>query len=212
MEKIGLFGGTFDPVHAGHVQVACAAVEEMELDRVLMIPAVVPPHKEHHRIAPLEHRAEMIRLELADHDKIELSLVEADLPTPSYTIDTVKLFQEQYPPTTRFYFIIGADAFIDILSWKAYRELLDRVTLLVADRQGFDEELFRELQDKLHYSADGNRWRHCGGFNDIVFLNSSIKDVSSSFIRERLARREGRVDGISAAVQEYIEFNMLYCY
>lgn len=154
----------------------------------------------------------MIRQELSDHERIELSLVEADLPTPSYTIDTIRFFQEQYSAETQFFFIIGADAFLDILSWKAYRELLERVTLLVANRQGFKNRRFRELQEKLNYLADGNTWRHPGASNDIVFLRSSIIGVSSSSIRERLTQREERIDEISPVVREYIEKNKLYCH
>lgn len=210
MTKIGLYGGTFDPVHVGHTQLAEAAIEEAGLDRVLMVPAVVPPHKKTRVVTPFDHRVEMVRLALAEYPEIELSLIESELPIPSYTIDTVRLLQSLLPNTTELYFIIGIDAFVEIASWKSYEELLSRVSLLVAMRHGCSPELLDKVRVNLSYGKVAGRWIHSGGRKDIVFLNSPIVDISSSTIRKQLREGASHVDGVPNHVMQYIQGNKLY--
>ncbi|WP_240910085.1 nicotinate (nicotinamide) nucleotide adenylyltransferase [Desulfopila sp. IMCC35008] len=210
MTRIGLYGGTFDPVHIGHTQLAEAAICEAGLDRVLMVPAVVPPHKSERTVTPFDHRVEMVRLALVDHPGIELSLIESELPTPSYTIDTVRLLQRLLPTTTELHFIIGIDAFVEITSWKSYGELLSRVSLLVAMRQGLCPQLLEKVRDELSYSKVAKRWVHSGGRKDIFFLSSPIADISSSTIRKQLLSGAFQVEGIPNQVMQYIQANNLY--
>lgn len=210
MTKIGLYGGTFDPVHVGHIQLAEAAIEEGGLDRVLMVPAVVPPHKKGLAVTPYDHRVQMVRLALVDHSAVELSLIESELPTPSYTIDTVRFLQSLLPDTTELHFIIGIDAFVEITSWKSYEELLARVSLLVAMRHGFSRQLLDEVRNKLCYSNAERRWIHAGARKDIVFLSSSITNISSSTVRNQLQSGASYVKGIPKPVMQYIQNNHLY--
>lgn len=210
MTKVGLYGGTFDPVHEGHIQLAEAAISEVGLDRVLMVPAVVPPHKNDRSVTPFEHRVEMVRLALANHPKVELSLIESELPTPSYTIDTVRLLHTRLVAGTELCFIIGIDAFVEIASWKSYEELLSKVSLLVAMRHGCSLQLLDAVRRKLGYNECGGRWSHSSERKDIIFLNSPIVGVSSSGIRRQLKNRASVVDGIPGRIVEYIKTNRLY--
>jgi nicotinate-nucleotide adenylyltransferase len=211
MPRIGLFGGTFDPVHDGHLQLAQAARKELELGKVLLIPAAGPPHKCSVEVTPFIHRREMLRIALVSADSLELCLIEENLPTPSYTIDTVRYLQAEDNDNTDLYFIIGADAFVDLLSWKSYRELLQRVTLAVASRKGFrHEQKLVEIASALGYVREDHIWRHRRGGKDIVFLKDSPAEVSSSRIRELLGAGCTEIDGLNAEVLQYIQRNSLY--
>ncbi len=215
MEKVGLLGGTFDPVHVGHLQLAKAAIAEIDLDRVLLIPAADPPHKCSTRITPFARRVEMLRLVLGgDRDpkaKLELCLIEGRLPTPSYTVDTLRWLQSESGKEVDFYFLIGMDAFAELLTWKSYRELLCRVTLLVAPRQGFSPtDKLEQISRCLGYDRGANRWHAAEAFHDIVFLHSMVPEVSSSAIRQALARGKGEVAGLDSRVLDYIRSHGLY--
>ncbi len=211
MPRIGLFGGTFDPVHDGHLQLAQAARIELQLDKVLLIPAADPPHKSNVEVTPFNHRREMLRLALAGANHLELCLIEDDLPTPSYTIDTVRYLQAKDNDNTELYFIIGADAFVDLMSWKSYQELLKRVTLAVASRKGFrSEKRLEEISDALGYAREDHVWRQGHGFKDIVFMKDSPVEVSSSRIRELLGAGCVEIIGLNNDVFQYIQRNKLY--
>ncbi|MCI5164101.1 MAG: nicotinate (nicotinamide) nucleotide adenylyltransferase, partial [Candidatus Electrothrix sp. AX5] len=141
-KRVGLFGGTFDPVHNGHLAIACQAAEEARLDQVLFIPAADPPHKKTpgasywHRVAMLE-----IMLETAlsgpsiEQDCFAISLLEAELPFPSYTVDTLaELKKRLHGPI--FYFIIGADSLLDLHRWYQYQKLLSQTNFIILSRPG----------------------------------------------------------------------------
>ena len=135
--NIGLFGGTFDPVHSGHLAAARSACERFALDRVYFIPAGAPPHKSRH--ASFEHRYAMVALACAGEPRFVPSPVEAPAPgRPSYSILTVRRFRRELGPGAELYFLIGADAFLDIRSWQQWRALLDAAHFLVISRPGFD--------------------------------------------------------------------------
>ena len=213
MERIGLLGGTFDPVHIGHLQLARGAAEEMGLDRVLLIPAADPPHKSSARITPYEQRVAMVRLALGDDDgtdNLQLCLIEGRMPTPSYTIDTVQRLQDELGPAELF-FIIGTDAFSDLLSWKSYRPLLASVTLLVASRRGFsNHERMERIRHTLGYGRQDNRWLAPADLRDIVFLEFGVPEISSSGIRRALAAGALQVSGLANGVREYIHRHHIY--
>lgn len=212
MHKIGLLGGTFDPVHRGHLQLARAAMQEAQLEKVIMIPAAGPPHKDNAGITPFHHRLEMLRLAVEDEVDIELSSIEGDLPRPSFTVDTVRLFQKGAEKGTVFYFIIGLDAFVEILSWKSCKELLSMVALLVARRKGFgDEKDLEDIRLTLGYKESGNIWiSNDGKLHEIMFLDADISELSSSSVRKLLAGQCVDVSGLPDDVRKYIRKNNLY--
>ncbi len=132
---VGLFGGTFDPVHLAHLRLAEEAREEFRLERILFVPAAVPPHKAGWRISSFEDRYEMVRLGIAGNPAFEASDVEAGRSGASYTVDTVKGLKATYPDLA---FLIGADQLLEIRTWKDPRELFGLCRVIAFDRPGFD--------------------------------------------------------------------------
>lgn len=211
MVRIGLLGGTFDPVHSGHLQLAHAARKEMCLDKVLLIPAATPPHKAAEKITDFAHRRAMLQLAVKDEEDLEISLIENDLPQPSYTISTIRHLTGVSGNRSLYYFIIGIDAFADLLSWKAYRELLSKVSLIVAWRKGFDGgHKLDQIAKYLGYRRDEKRWRSSSELQDIFFLSSVPEGVSSSVLRKLLVEGDVDIPGIDHRVQAYIKEHHLY--
>lgn len=210
MLRIGLYGGTFDPVHTGHLELAKGAIEEMGLDRLFVIPAAVPPHKTGTPVTPFLHRLAMLRIAFEGVDCVEVSTIEQELPTPSYTVDTIEAFTARYGSGNQLCFLIGADSFLDLCSWKSYKELLANVTLVVAMREGISHEKIREMEERINYTAKGLRLESGNGLHDIFFMKASIPAISSSDVRKKLAGRERQVDSIPAGVMAYILDNNLY--
>ena len=130
--RIGLLGGTFDPVHTGHLQLAEAALREGNLDQVLFIPSASPPHKVGTPITSFAHRLAMLELVSKRNPRFACSGIEGDLPAPSYTIDTLRVLGGLFPEETKFFFIIGIDAFLDFATWKSYRDILRLVNIVIA--------------------------------------------------------------------------------
>ncbi|MFV0438503.1 MAG: nicotinate (nicotinamide) nucleotide adenylyltransferase [Desulfopila sp.] len=211
MEKVGLLGGTFDPVHDGHVQLALAARREFGLERMLLIPAADPPHKQDVVVTAFSHRRQMLALALAGIKGLQPCWIEGEMPLPSYTVDTVRLLQSRDQNPTVYSFVIGVDAFADILSWKEYRELLSRVGLIVARRKGFTaDRALAGIAATLGYRRQQTRWQGRQGLRDIHFLQASPPDVSSSHIRSLLAARRADIDDMHPAVIGYALDHGLY--
>ncbi|WP_136806339.1 nicotinate-nucleotide adenylyltransferase [Desulfosediminicola flagellatus] len=213
IQKIGILGGTFDPVHKGHLQLALAALNECSLSKVLLIPAAGPPHKHSKSVTPYNHRLAMLKCATSSFKKLEVSTIEGNLPVPSYTIDTIRFLEAQNTQNVSYYFIIGIDAFADILSWKSYNQLLGKVTLLVANRRGFKKhEMIRNVAMNLGYVVDGAKWKASNAhLKDIYFLQSPLLEVSSTSIRQSIA--SGcceNIAGLDQAVFQYIKKHDLY--
>ena len=200
---IALFGGVFDPIHAGHLAVARAACRRYRLDCVYFIPSGHPPHKAAAKLTAFEHRYAMVALACAGDRRFIPSLAEAGTSGAGrifYTIDTVRCFRRKFAGTSaRLYFILGADAFLQIGTWKEYRRLLDACEFIVAHRPGFG------LKD----AARGNTGGIAAGTAHLLRAVSS--EVSSTEIRHR--RKQGRsIHGlVPAPVEDYIEKQALYC-
>lgn len=177
--RIGLMGGTFDPVHYGHLVAAEDARYELNLAKVIFIPAGQPPHKAPEKVSAAAHRVAMVRLAIASNPNFELSTLEVERPGPSYTVDTVAAFRKLYP-AAELYFITGADAVAEILSWRKPEELLELCWLVAVTRPGY---ILDNLRERLAGLA-GYLWRK------IRVLPVPGVAVSSTEIRERV--REGR--------------------
>ncbi len=212
MQRVGLYGGTFDPVHLGHIQLLLAAQREASLDKVLVIPAAVPPHKSQATLVSFADRVAMLRCALRGYRTVEVCSIEETLPKPSFTIDTVKALEYERGDAEQFFFIIGSDAFAAICTWKSYLELLSRVSLLVGQREG-EAPIIKHspLRVQLGYEIEDRRWVHpemkC---NDIQFLKTRLPRWSSSQIREAVIAGGKQVAGLEPAVQAYIARNGLY--
>lgn len=212
MERVGLLGGTFDPVHDGHLQLAQAAKDELRLQRVLLIPASAPPHKPQRAVTSFDHRRQMLLLALQGVDGIEPCFIEGELPVPSYTIDTLRVLQAQDRTRIEYLFIIGEDAFAELLSWKAYREVLQRVSLIVARRPGWHASANRleGMALALGYSTSELLWQGKQGFKDIHFLQACPPMISSSDIRRSLVAGNTSVAGLHPLVLAYAREHRLY--
>jgi nicotinate-nucleotide adenylyltransferase len=213
--RVGLLGGTFDPIHNGHLQIAEIAKNFCDLQEVMFIPAAVPPHKSCKAVANFNHRANMIQLALAGRPEFKLSTIEASLPEPSYTIDTLRYLNSHTAIATDFFFIIGADAFLDISTWKLYRQILDATHFVVLARTGSASCKVKDLIKTLGYEPDDSLqiWAHPLLQKKIFFprvRSTPFADLSSSQIRQNL-KDTMPVEGIvPAVVLTYIQAQGLY--
>ena len=164
--SVALFGGSFDPIHSGHLAVARSAVKKFGLDRVYFIPSGVPPHKPTRHLAPYAHRVAMASLACADHPEFVPSLAEAGEDQGGhqifYSVDTVRHFRHTLHAHEHIYFIMGADQFLGIATWKDYETLLGMCDFIVANRPGFRIEALR-LRDSAGIArAPRSAGRACG--------------------------------------------------
>lgn len=186
--RLAIFGGTFDPIHAAHLMVAREAIERFSLDRVLIIPAANPPHKQEHTAADYEDRYRMVELAAAGEERMEPSRLEAGAGK-SYSYNTIHRVKKTLTPQDTLYFLIGADAFAEIGSWFHSREVIGMVTFIVVTRPG-------------HVCAEPPGAR-------VERLDTLALPVSSSDIRRRLARGEAPAE-LPPAVLAYIRERGLY--
>jgi len=147
--RVGILGGTFDPVHYGHLVAGEEARCAFGLERVLFVPAARPPHKLEYPISPAGMRVEMLRLALADNAGFELSTVDVDRPGFSYTVDTIGLLQEQLGADAELYFILGEDALADLPTWHQPERLLELCQLIAVNRPGYHSFSLRLLERQL---------------------------------------------------------------
>jgi len=192
MKKIGLFGGTFNPIHLGHLRPAEEIGDIFDLDRVIFIPASYPPHKTKDGIIPAPQRLEMVRLAIADNPRFSLSEVELERKGKSYSIETIEFFRRKFGPETHLYFILGLDAFLEINTWKEYAALFGLCHIVVMTRPGFEKNFSREhlpveLSGEFCYDDQKFGYAHVSGF--FVYPREiTALDISSTRIREYFRR------------------------
>ena len=213
--RIALFGGTFDPIHSGHLRAARAAARKFRLDRILFVPSGNPPHKVDDGLTPFAHRYAMVALATARDPKFAPSLLES--PTPDgrlrYSIDTVRATKRQLKQTDELFFLIGADAFLDIPQWKDFRRLLDLTNFIVVSRPGFSIAQITGLLPAglLGKPADQTRPNLLRLKSTTIQVLSGL-GVAISSRKIRTAIREGRrVTGlVPPLVEQYIQKEGLY--
>jgi len=205
--RIGLFGGTFDPVHIGHLRSAEEVAEALGLERVLFVLAAHPPHKGGRAHASEGHRWEMLRMALEGNPRFEPSDVELKKDRPSYSVETVAHFREAMPEAEIF-FILGADAFSEIETWKDYRRLLSLSNFAVMRRQEAEEGL--KVIEALGYQrAKEGLYLHPSG-TKVQFLPVTPIGVSSTQVREAVKRGRSIRYLVPQRVEEYILRHGLY--
>ena len=211
--RVGLLGGTLDPIHVGHTETARAAQLALQLDRVHVLPSNVPPHRSDKPLASGYHRFAMTALAVNDVEGMLASDLELTSPGRSYTSDTLTRFQQAHGLTaTQIFFITGADAFAEIATWHRYPEVLDLANFIVVSRPGFPVESLRERLRTLSsrmVTVPANRESRCDSLG-IFLVDAHTPDVSSTDIRKRLA--EGRpIHGLVAGgVERHIAQHGLY--
>jgi nicotinate-nucleotide adenylyltransferase len=211
--RIGILGGTFDPVHQGHLALATAARECFALDSVLFIPAASPPHKLGAPLAPFADRVAMLRLALSGTEGFVISEMERDRPGPSYSIDTLKELRQQLGEEVRLFFCIGMDAFAEITSWKNYAELFHYAGFVVVERPDSGGMALADFiaAELPHFRQGGERaWAEADGPGRIYALAMPGVPVSSTLVRERAARGESLAGLVPGEVAGYIARHGLY--
>jgi nicotinate-nucleotide adenylyltransferase len=206
--KIGLFGGTFDPIHCGHLDVAHAARQALGLDSVWMIPARVPPHRTLPR-ASAAHRFAMVALAVEEETHLLVSDVEMECDGPSYTVATLDRLEARGLSGRTLYFITGADAFKDIESWKAYPAILDRCHFIVVSRPGCGVQEMRQAVPAL---AGRMLDLPCStpAAPSIFLVDAPTAPVSSTSVRQAIENR-GPLEGlVPSRVSTYIDRHGLY--
>ncbi len=177
MQRLGIMGGTFDPIHHGHLLMAEEARTAFALDRVVFVPNGRPAHKKLYAVSSPEDRYAMTLLATASNPDFSCSRLEIERPGPSYTIDTLRAFRQTYPDLDALYFITGADAVLEILTWHEYDKLASECRFIAATRPGFVLERLAEIADKAFLDR-------------VSFLPIPALEISSTDLRRRI--REGR--------------------
>ena len=214
--RIGLLGGTFDPIHLGHIEVALAATRALGFDRVYVLPSHVPPHRPQQPLASAYHRFAMTALAIAGIDGLAASDIELCSPGPSYTADTLTRFRARSGlPGTQIFFITGADAFAEIETWHRYPDVLDLANFAVVSRSGFSVERLREVLPALAprmVGAGPNRESRTANRDlpSIFLIDAPTPDVSSTDIRRRLLTGASIAGLVPAAVERHIHQHRLY--
>ncbi|MGN1367670.1 MAG: nicotinate-nucleotide adenylyltransferase [Aristaeellaceae bacterium] len=195
-ERIGIMGGTFDPIHQGHIRMAQCALHSMELDRVLMLPSGNPPHKP--EITPAEDRYRMVCAACAGLDGLEPCREEIDRSGVIYTVDTLSILQEKYPKA-ELYYLIGADTLMELHNWRRYETVLTLCTFLVFPRSWtYTPQQLTEERKRL--TALGGRF---------ILLDMEVVDISSTSIRQAIRGGENLPE-LPIQVREYAQAAGLY--
>ncbi len=189
MDRIGVLGGTFNPIHVGHLAMAQMALERMHLTKVVFVPAYIPPHKNPGVVAGAKHRYQMVKLAIDGNASFEISDFEMNKQDKSYTIDTMNYFFEFYPRDTKLYFIIGGDTLGHLRSWRYIDDILKIAEFIVVNRPG----CVKKSNDVKHHSV----------------IMPGI-DISSSYVRLRLLQDKTIRYFVPDKVLDYISQHQLY--
>jgi nicotinate-nucleotide adenylyltransferase len=231
--NIGLFGGTFDPIHRGHLALARAARDRCKLSRIFFVPANVPPHKQRQPLSAFAHRYAMITLATAQEKDFLPSLLEApgrlepatragkktQAETPNYTIDTVRRLKQSFKTADRLFLVIGIDAFADIAKWHRAEELFRECVFVVASRPGFFlADVANALPERLRPRQEVTRpFEKQAATGDLVLSGVTIhlledvyQPVSSTAIRQAVAAGKPLTRFVEPSVADYIRKIGLY--
>jgi nicotinate-nucleotide adenylyltransferase len=230
--NIGLFGGTFDPIHRGHLALARAARERCKLSRILFVPANVPPHKQAQPLSPFAHRYAMIALATAGEKDFSPSLLEAPedfdegergkksrAGKPNYTVDTVTRLKRSLKKVDRLFLLIGIDAFTDIAKWHQAEALFRECEFVVASRPGFSlADVANALPASLRLRQEVTRpFQKQAATGDLVLggvtihlLNEVYQPVSSTAIRQAVSAEKPLTRFVEPSVADYIKKTGLY--
>lgn len=202
-KKIGIMGGTFNPIHNGHLVTAQEALSQFKLDKVIFIPTGDPPHKIKKEIADAEDRYIMTVIATSSNSNFFVSRMEINRKDKSYTIDTVRQLKKMYGENSSLYFITGADAILEILTWKNTSEIISLCKFIAATRPGYDLTRIEDLRKKLFSSSEAS-------YKKIYIMEIPALSISSTDIRNRV--KSGRpIDYLlPEGVSNYILKHELY--
>jgi nicotinate-nucleotide adenylyltransferase len=211
--RLGILGGTFDPIHFGHLRLAEEMCEELSLSKVLLIPGAQPPHKDERLISPFYDRLEMTKIAASYSDYLEASEIEGQIKGPSYSIETIRIIRGIYGTDLELFFILGIDTFKEITTWKEYKELFKLTSFAVIDRPGIQQGEISGFIDSL-----GSDFKKCN--SDDIFINTfgcyiyfkkaTLMDISSTKIRQNIRNDRSINFMVPDRVKEYILRKGLY--
>jgi len=211
LTRIGILGGTLDPIHCGHLAAAAAARDAFDLPRVLVVPSHVPPHRPVQPIASPYHRFAMAALAVSGVARVEASDDELRADGPSYTADTLERLQARGYAPSRIFFVTGADAFADIGTWKRYPGVLDLAHFVVVSRPGYDiDALAERLPDLRARMRPAGAPARTDGGTLIFLLEAPTPDVSSTAVRDRLRHGAPVAGLVPPLVETHIRQHRLY--
>lgn len=192
-------GGTFDPIHIGHLMTAEEVRHEFGINQVIFVPTGKPPHKENQKVTHSEHRYLMTVLATVDNPHFNVSRIEIDREGKTYTVDTIKALKQIYGDSTKLYFITGADAVHEILTWKHAKELLKICEFVAVTRPGYKTKQLKDTVEDLRQSFECK----------VHFLEVPALAISSSDIRVRVSQKRPIQYLVTQSVEEYIhKFNL----
>jgi len=198
--RIGLFGGTFDPIHHGHLVLAERCRDAAKLDRVWFLPSYAPPHKADKSLSRFEHRVEMVSLAIAGHPSFDVEPIEKELPPPSYTAETLRELHARHPDDT-FALILGADSVRDLPSWREPQRVVAQAELIAVPRPGVELPSREVLADSLGTAVEDIR---------LTVVESPLIEIASRDIRERVKLGQSIRYLVPRAVEEFVRERKLY--
>jgi len=201
-ERVGLYGGSFNPIHNGHLIIARSVAEKLDLARVIFLPSATPPHKEGESLIDPHDRAEMVRLAIAGERLFDFSDHDLTCEGPSYTIETIAHFRKELGDDVGLFWIIGADWMMELGTWRQSSELVDACTIVTAARPGWEQPDLSTLSDRLSDAQISKLRKH--------ILDTPCIDISATDIRDRLAAGKSIGYLVPEPVQNYIEMFRLY--
>lgn len=201
-ERFGLYGGTFDPIHHGHLIVARSVAEQLHLARVILLPSATPPHKNEEGILAAAHREAMVRLATGDEPLLDCGDFDLRRPGPSFTIETIEHYRKSLGVDAEICWIVGADSLAELATWHRIGELVDLCRIVTAGRPGWDEPPRAKLRDTLNDKQIDRL------LSDI--LPTPMIDISSTEIRRRIGEGRSIRFLVPESVRVYIETHGLY--
>ncbi|NKF49572.1 nicotinate-nucleotide adenylyltransferase [Shewanella sp. WXL01] len=220
--RIGILGGTFDPIHQGHIQPALAVQQQLELDEVWLMPNHIPPHKSSTQVSTA-HRLNMVKLECAQHPELKLCDIEINRDSPSYSVVTLQQLSEQYPQH-EFYFIMGMDSFVNLDKWHQWQQLFQYCHIALCARPGWQLAQGSSMAKVLakrqtshpklaNYSKRASTLSQAltrAKSGNVFIVDAPLHAISSTDIRNELARGLNVKDKLSQTVLDYINQQQLY--
>jgi nicotinate-nucleotide adenylyltransferase len=211
--RLGILGGTFDPIHYGHLRLAEEVGENLNLEHIYLIPAALPPHKGQGRVSPIQHRLEMTRIASAESPLLKVLDIEARRQGFSYSIETLKMLHALYRPDLDLYFVLGTDAFLEIETWKDFKNLFNYAHFVVIQRPGFPSDILESFLPTLGVNLEKggpvNHFVAPSGY-EVIPMEATLMDISSTKIREKVAGGKSIRFLVPEAVRCYIRDNQLY--
>jgi nicotinate-nucleotide adenylyltransferase len=197
--RVGILGGTFDPIHIGHLAAAAGVRHALGLERVLFLPNRQPPHKPGRTVSPAADRLEMVRLAVSQHPFFAASALEVERSGPSYTVDTLTTLAALHPDWELF-FIAGADSLLEITTWHQYREVLRLAWFVAVSRPGYPLDRWEYVRQALGSELAGR----------VIFVDLPVIDLSAEMLRQRVGQGAPITYLVPPAVEAYIEERGLY--